>query len=153
TDLMRASGAENARRAEALFREVIALDPEYMPAQRGLLAALIFIVNFYPERAEASFDDMDALLTGAIERAPSANIAHQLRAFQKLRVHNDRLGARQELDAGLRIAPQERRAQLEELLAIIHAQTGWLSATVGLARTRARAEPLSLETSRRLQGA
>ena len=88
--LDRAGGARNLRRAEALLREAIAIDPGFMAA-RGILARTLGSLRYWqPDQAEellAEWNEITAFLEQALPENPIIRIAGALRLANSYAVH------------------------------------------------------------------
>ncbi len=63
-------------RAEALFREALAIDPGFARARTGLFTVYSYRLNFSPQRVEQTLDDMRAMVEEARARAPEHWATH-----------------------------------------------------------------------------
>ena len=149
---LESGGGENLARAEALFREALLQDPGSLPAQIGLAQTLTGLAPFFPERADDVMAEADRLIAHMIERAPEVADGHAMRAARLLVVRGDLLGARHAVDAGIRQASAPEAAKLEaNWLWVLRSMAGSTSVTIDAARTKSKADPLSLAASSALQ--
>jgi TolB-like protein/tetratricopeptide (TPR) repeat protein len=149
--LLSAGGAENTLRAEQLFREAIAIDPDFLGA-RGMLGRVLDTVRFYvPERAAEAARELDAINDGLIAAVPEHPASHIVRGVQAWH-RNDWLGAERALAKARETAPPgELLREAERLTSLLQRNTGRFAEALPYLRASVRADPLSLERSFALQ--
>ncbi len=97
-------GETDSDRAEALFREALAIDPGFARARGGLCAVYWYRLNFTPERAEQTFGDLGSMVEEALAHAPEHWATHLADATLRM-VHHDWLGADDAFARMKRLAP------------------------------------------------
>jgi TolB-like protein len=147
---MNIGGRDNYLRAEALYREAVARDPEFLAAWAGLASALGAVSQFINERAQDAIRERGEVIAQLVAEAPEGWQGHALRSIQLLN-EGDLLGARRSLDSAREHAPAGARAGLDETLRFLSVRTGRYTGTLEGARAAVRADPLSLDASASLQ--
>jgi TolB-like protein len=69
-------GPAESGRAEALFREALAIDPGFGRARGGLCTVYWYRLSFAPERAHATLGDMESMVEEALVHAPEHWATH-----------------------------------------------------------------------------
>lgn len=147
---MQIGGGENMLRAEQLFRQALARDPDFNAARGGLANALLGIASFYAERAPEALREADELAARLQEDVPDGWLAYDLRSF-RYALAGDFVGSRRMLDLALEHAPPSARPDVEARIASLRRTTGHYAATLDQAREAVRRDPLSLSASLGLQ--
>lgn len=89
---LRAEGAENILRASDQFRRAVALDPNYMDAWFGLLAALSVYDFWHPDKLKAANAEIDAAIDAMSRIAPN-NFGLKITRAWRLAANGDIIGA------------------------------------------------------------
>ena len=142
-------GPASVTRAAELFRQALALDPEFALAWNGLGHALIFSQLLVPETMVAARAEMERAYDRVLAIAPDLWSGHAARAVLA-QSRWDWQGAEAavlkalELSSGTEVAPRQMRSQF--LVTVGRAEEG-----AKMARAACAAEPLSLGQSFFLQ--
>ena len=104
TKLAEASGYANLRQAAQLFRQAIALDPNFSRAWAGLYATVHNSTVYFPDESAALRSELGAIETQA-EHLPQDTSAVQLIRAQNATDHHEWGSAQHAYEAALRLAP------------------------------------------------
>lgn len=141
--------AAESDRAEALFREALALDPGFARARAGLLHVYLYRQNFAPERIERALRDMASMVEEALALAPNHWGTHLVNGAW-LTTRRDWLGADRAFARMKTLAPSSDSLG-PYYLGYFLADVG-RSADAAAEHSRGReADPLSLIGSQQLQ--
>jgi adenylate cyclase len=141
------TGQLNYERAIELYRQTLALDPDFSRGWSGLVTALVNYLNYpsiAPEQRSALLADLNAAVRRLAESAPDAPITPYARAFQRL-LKRDFLGAEQ----FLRLAPAVSPSELSDNLVLrsnirFYESVGHFTDVLAIYRELVRVDPLSL---------
>ncbi len=137
-------------RAIEIYRQALALDPDFALAWAGLANALRRArINASGDDDERMSAEMADALAHALELAPNAWPTHLSKAGL-LRTRRDYLGAEQAIASAVALAPASE-PQVLTSHGMFLAQLGRTREAIGLVQSALRTEPLSLETSSSLQ--
>ena len=146
-------GKERLLRSEQLFRDVIAMDPDFMIARFGLARTLLALIDVFPERQDEIMAEIDAIVTHAIEQAPNEALGHFMRAGQLWGGYEgDWLGALETLELALEKAPQ-MGPDIAAFLDRMKRSAGSMSDVIAQKASLLGGAPQSLEASANLQWA
>ncbi len=95
---------DNSDRAEALFREALALDPGFARARSGLLTVYLYRLSLAPERLEQTLRELASVTDEAVSLAPDDWCTHMLNGT-RLWLRRDWLGADRAFARGKALAP------------------------------------------------
>jgi TolB-like protein/Tfp pilus assembly protein PilF len=147
--LLRQLGPEELLQSIQLYREALALDPNFARAWSGLYAALVYSLTFIPENSAAERKEMAQASAHIVALAPGAWWTQSMRADQFIQQHKWS-------EAGAAASAALASAPASEIQVLIN--YGLFLIFVGRAQEavdylrRARAmDPLSLDTSGFLQ--
>ncbi len=142
-------GEADSDRAEALFREALAIDPGFARARGGLCTVYWYRLNFAPERAEQTFGDFGSMVREALAHAPEHWATHLADATLRT-VHHDWLGAADAFARMKRLAPpSDSSGPLS--FGLFLGGVGRNAESVAELATARTADPLSLAVSQLLQ--
>jgi hypothetical protein len=141
---------DRALRAEALLREAVRLDPEFLWASRWLAEAIYGATMFDPARAPETWPERRAILGRLASDAPQAWFRHQMR-FVLLRepVNGppDWLAVEESLAAARESAPPSAMRELDVRRGGFLGAVGRVSEALPYIRANLRDDPLSLQRS------
>ncbi|MGB6449203.1 MAG: TIR domain-containing protein, partial [Steroidobacteraceae bacterium] len=142
-------GQAESDRAEALFREALAIDPGFARARGGLCAVYWYRLNFSPQRAEQTLDDMDSMVEEALAYAPEHWATHLANGALRTARH-DWLAADGAFTRMKALAPASESSGPFSFNYFLGAvgRNAEAAAELSMART---ADPLSLGVSQMLQ--
>ena len=149
--LDQAGGTDNLLRAEALLRQAIEIDPDFLAA-RGILARTLGYLRFrVPERAESLLAEWNEIVEFVLNTMPDHQFTHFARGLQ-LANADDWAGAERALTMALSMTPDGRmRREGSVLLNSVMRVTGRYVAALEDLRIEVRRDPLSLDLSTTIQ--
>ncbi len=147
--LLRLAGSSDLRRAAELFRQALALDPEFALAWKGLARSLSFATAYLPETLTQVLEEWDHSVERTRTLAPTMWASHAVSGSQDYYRHNWSAALRAYSKAVELSPPSEAEALGGLSLALT--STGRVQDAIPnlqLARSR---DPLSLDVSNYLQ--
>jgi TolB-like protein len=147
--LYRQQGPAELVRAIEIFREALALDPEFVQAWRGLFAAHVDALIYRAEPAELAFQGMAEAGAKIISLAPDAWWSHVLRADQYSHQHRWRDAEAAALAATAAASASEMDPAFT--LSSVLASVGRVTEALEQAQRIRQADPLSMRASSFLQ--
>ena len=133
--------------AADMYREALALDPDFAEARGGLVQVYVFLIVFAPERAAEFRKELGVIAKEALARAPDHWTTY-LAQGSMLAGQNDWLGAEA---AYARMAARAPASGLpSNLLGSFFATLGRMSDAVSVLETARLADPLSIQSSQLL---
>ena len=145
----RQSGVAELERGAQLFREALALDPDFALAWTGLATALNYITVYAPAQAEAARQELALAVERALALTPDLWTTHAMHGMQQI-------GLRNWAAAGSALAKALELAPASEWLPVFwngtfHFDVGRANESIGYFQTARAADPLSLNGSEQLQ--
>jgi TolB-like protein/DNA-binding winged helix-turn-helix (wHTH) protein len=147
-------GRANTLRAEALLREAVALDPEFLWAKWVLTWAIYGATAFDPTRVAEAWPERRAILEQLAADAPQPWFRHYVRFFllsEPLEGPPDWLAVEASLAEARKGGPPAMMGELDYRTGIVRSAVGRVSEALPYVRASLRDDPLSLTRSRELQ--
>jgi TolB-like protein/tetratricopeptide (TPR) repeat protein len=138
-------GPNEVSQALALYREALALDPEFARAWAGLHSSLVTSLAWLPENATSDLKEMSEALARSVELAPQAWWTLLMLAREAMREHKW-AEAEAAAKAGVAAAPASEPSALQTYGAIL-SSIGRLKEGTAMHERAVRIEPLSLGVS------
>jgi TolB-like protein len=138
-------GPNELVQALALYREAVALDPDFARAWAGLHSALVSSLTWIPENSASDLKEMSEALARSVELAPQAWWTQLILAGQALRQHKW-AEAETAARAAMAAAPASEASAQQTYFTIL-AGIGRLKEGAAAQERAVRVEPLSLAAS------
>ena len=130
-----------------LYRETLALDPDFAEARGGLILVYVFLRTFAPGRAAEWREELAAVAREALSHAPNHWTTHLAHGMVLLG-QNDWLSADEAFSKMAALAPASASASSGAILgALFSASVGRVSEGLGVLETARLADPLSIQVS------
>ncbi len=133
----------------ALYREAVALDPDFARAWAGLHSALVVSLTWIPENRESDLKEVSRALARSVELAPQAWWTQLMQASQAMRQH-EWAEAEAAARAAIASAPASE-APAYQTYGLVLTGLGRLKEGTSAMEHASRIEPLSLAVSGTLQ--
>jgi len=149
TKLSEAEGYANLHQAAQLFREAVALDPNFSRAWSGLYSTLELSLVYFPDENAVLRRELDAITTQAERLAQDTSSVQLIRA-RSASEHRDWGSAQHAYEAALRLAPPSDALVLLAY-SLFLGDTGRVGEAIRYAERSRTQDPLNLAASTWLQ--
>ena len=141
------AAAPDFMRAADLYRETLALDPDFAEARVGLVQVFAYLLIFAPERAADFRKEFGVIARDALARAPDHWATHLAQGVVSMG-RGDWLGADAAFIKMVALAPASQLTNV--LLGAFFANVGRMTEAVKCLEAARLADPLSLQASQQL---